>query len=179
MLFNKLKGSTVRQEWVPLAEISPDRVTVTGRGEVIGSLNIVDRDPGELSPSALAAAQVLAEDLGIACENTAKWLHESRRDDPDPGLRPRRPHQLCGDRAADARRPLLRRLEPAARRGRCRAGAVPRALRPVPLERPLDLGPVDETSTIPLILGRRRIAGSLTKMGAWKRRPQASGVTSR
>jgi hypothetical protein len=35
-----------------------------GEGSVVG-----------LAPSAVAA-QVLAEDLGIACENTAKWLHE-------------------------------------------------------------------------------------------------------
>ena len=35
-----------------------------GRGSVIG-----------LAPSA-AAAQALADDLGIACDNTAKWLHE-------------------------------------------------------------------------------------------------------
>jgi conjugative relaxase-like TrwC/TraI family protein len=35
-----------------------------GTGSVVG-----------LAPSA-AAAQVLAQDLGIACENTAKWLHE-------------------------------------------------------------------------------------------------------
>lgn len=35
-----------------------------GKGSVVG-----------LAPSA-AAAQVLADDLGIACENTAKWLHE-------------------------------------------------------------------------------------------------------
>ena len=35
-----------------------------GKGSVVG-----------LAPSA-AAAQVLAEDLGIACENTAKWLYE-------------------------------------------------------------------------------------------------------
>ena len=35
-----------------------------GRGAVVG-----------LAPSA-AAAQVLADDLGIACENTAKWLYE-------------------------------------------------------------------------------------------------------
>jgi conjugative relaxase-like TrwC/TraI family protein len=38
-----------------------------GRGSVVG-----------LAPSAVAA-QVLAEDLGIACENTAKWLHEHDR----------------------------------------------------------------------------------------------------
>jgi hypothetical protein len=35
-----------------------------GRGSVVG-----------LAPSA-AAAEVLAEDLGVGCENTAKWLHE-------------------------------------------------------------------------------------------------------
>lgn len=35
-----------------------------GRGSVVG-----------LAPSA-AASQVLADDLGVACENTAKWLHE-------------------------------------------------------------------------------------------------------
>ena len=35
-----------------------------GRGSVVG-----------LAPSA-AAAQALADDLGIACDNTAKWLHE-------------------------------------------------------------------------------------------------------
>lgn len=38
-----------------------------GRDSVVG-----------LAPSAVAA-QVLAEDLGIACENTAKWLHEHDR----------------------------------------------------------------------------------------------------
>ncbi|GAB2473203.1 hypothetical protein GCM10007967_29880 [Xylanimonas ulmi] len=38
-----------------------------GKGSVVG-----------LAPSA-AAAQVLAEDLGIATENTAKWLHERAR----------------------------------------------------------------------------------------------------
>ena len=38
-----------------------------GKGSVVG-----------LAPSA-AAAQVLAEDLGIGCENTAKWLHEFDR----------------------------------------------------------------------------------------------------
>ncbi|HET7385510.1 MAG TPA: MobF family relaxase, partial [Nocardioidaceae bacterium] len=38
-----------------------------GNGSVVG-----------LAPSAVAA-QVLAEDLGIACENTAKWLHEHDR----------------------------------------------------------------------------------------------------
>ena len=35
-----------------------------GRGSVVG-----------LAPSA-AAAQALADDLGVACDNTAKWLHE-------------------------------------------------------------------------------------------------------
>jgi conjugative relaxase-like TrwC/TraI family protein len=39
-----------------------------GRGSVVG-----------MAPSA-AAAQVLADDLGIACENTAKWLHEYDRE---------------------------------------------------------------------------------------------------
>ncbi|QCX29204.1 conjugal transfer protein [Nocardioides jishulii] len=38
-----------------------------GRGSVVG-----------LAPSA-AAAQALSEDLGIACDNTAKWLHEYDR----------------------------------------------------------------------------------------------------
>ena len=38
-----------------------------GKGSVVG-----------LAPSAVAA-QVLAEDLGIGCENTAKWLHEYDR----------------------------------------------------------------------------------------------------
>ncbi|GAA3539060.1 MobF family relaxase [Nocardioides daeguensis] len=38
-----------------------------GRGSVVG-----------LAPSAVAA-QVLSEDLGIDCENTAKWLHEHDR----------------------------------------------------------------------------------------------------
>lgn len=40
---------------------------VHGKNSVVG-----------LAPSA-AAAQVLAEDLGIGCENTAKWLHEYDR----------------------------------------------------------------------------------------------------
>lgn len=38
---------------------------LTGRGEVVGSLNIVDSEAGELSASALAAAQVLA-DVAVA-----------------------------------------------------------------------------------------------------------------
>jgi len=38
-----------------------------GRGSVVG-----------MAPSA-AAAQVLAEDLGIRCDNTAKWIHDHRR----------------------------------------------------------------------------------------------------
>ncbi|GAA4823940.1 MobF family relaxase [Nocardioides caeni] len=38
-----------------------------GRGSVVG-----------LAPSA-AAAQALADDLGVACENTSKWLHEYDR----------------------------------------------------------------------------------------------------
>ncbi|WP_216656407.1 MobF family relaxase [Nocardioides marmotae] len=38
-----------------------------GRGSVVG-----------LAPSA-AASQALADDLGVACENTAKWLHEYDR----------------------------------------------------------------------------------------------------
>ena len=42
-------------------------ITAHGKGSVVG-----------LAPSA-AAAQVLADDLGIACENTAKWLHEHDR----------------------------------------------------------------------------------------------------
>ena len=41
--------------------------TEHGKGSVVG-----------LAPSAVAA-QVLAEDLGIGCENTAKWLHEYDR----------------------------------------------------------------------------------------------------
>jgi conjugative relaxase-like TrwC/TraI family protein len=41
--------------------------TVHGEGSVVG-----------LAPSAVAA-QVLAEDLGIGCENTAKWLHDHHR----------------------------------------------------------------------------------------------------
>jgi conjugative relaxase-like TrwC/TraI family protein len=40
--------------------------TVHGKDSVVG-----------LAPSAVAA-QVLAEDLGIGCENTAKWLHEHK-----------------------------------------------------------------------------------------------------
>ena len=51
-----------------------------GRGTVVG-----------LAPSA-AAAQVLADDLGIACENTAKWLYEHDRRCPLPA-RPTRHHR--------------------------------------------------------------------------------------
>lgn len=42
--------------------------TAHGPGSVVG-----------LAPSA-AAAQVLADDLGVACDNTAKWLHEHDHD---------------------------------------------------------------------------------------------------
>ena len=47
-----------------------------GQGSVVG-----------LAPSA-AAAQALADDLGIACDNTAKWLHEYDRGPADAPLRP-------------------------------------------------------------------------------------------
>ncbi|MGH3498829.1 MAG: MobF family relaxase [Nocardioidaceae bacterium] len=53
-----------------------------GRGTVVG-----------LAPSA-AAAQVLADDLGIACENTAKWLYEH-----DRGARFQRGHLVIIDEA--------------------------------------------------------------------------------
>jgi conjugative relaxase-like TrwC/TraI family protein len=56
-----------------------------------------------LAPSA-AAAQVLTDELGITCENTAKWLTETRRN-------PRRRSQLA---AAQAR--LNRSTHPIARR---------------------------------------------------------------
>lgn len=46
-------------------------VKTHGKGSVVG-----------LAPSAVAA-QVLADDLGIACENTAKWLHEHDRGQAD------------------------------------------------------------------------------------------------
>ncbi|MFE5309538.1 MobF family relaxase [Isoptericola sp. NPDC056605] len=42
-------------------------IAAQGRGSVVG-----------LAPSA-AAAQVLGEDLGIRCDNTAKWIHDHRR----------------------------------------------------------------------------------------------------
>lgn len=42
-------------------------ISENGRGSVVG-----------LAPSA-AAAQALADDLGVACENTSKWLHEYDR----------------------------------------------------------------------------------------------------
>jgi conjugative relaxase-like TrwC/TraI family protein len=45
---------------------------------------IAEHGPGSvvgLAPSA-TAAQALADDLGIACDNTAKWLHEHDRDNP-------------------------------------------------------------------------------------------------
>jgi len=50
-------------------------MTEHGRGSVVG-----------LAPSA-TAAQILAEDLGIACENTAKWLVEYDRGNPAYRLR--------------------------------------------------------------------------------------------
>jgi conjugative relaxase-like TrwC/TraI family protein len=45
---------------------------------------IAEHGPGSvvgLAPSA-TAAQTLADDLGIACDNTAKWLYEHDRDNP-------------------------------------------------------------------------------------------------
>lgn len=51
---------------------------------------IVDHGCGSvigLAPSA-NAAQTLADDLGIACDNTAKWLHEHDRDNPAYRFRP-------------------------------------------------------------------------------------------
>jgi conjugative relaxase-like TrwC/TraI family protein len=54
-----------------------------GAGSVVG-----------LAPSAVAA-QVLAEDLGIGCENTAKWLHDHDHDHgQDGGWTQFRPGQL-------------------------------------------------------------------------------------
>ena len=52
-----------------------------GRDSVVG-----------LAPSAVAA-QVLAEDLGIECENTAKWLHEYDRGRVAIARRPTRDHR--------------------------------------------------------------------------------------
>ncbi len=51
---------------------------------------IAEHGPGSvvgLAPSA-TAAQALADDLGIACDNTAKWLYEHDRDNPAYRLRP-------------------------------------------------------------------------------------------
>ncbi|MBA3741492.1 MAG: relaxase domain-containing protein [Sporichthya sp.] len=61
---------------------------VHGRGSVIG-----------LAPSSTAAAELSAA-LGVTCENTAKWLHESTRDDPDPRWVLRRGQLLVLDEAS-------------------------------------------------------------------------------
>ena len=61
---------------------------VHGRGSVIG-----------LAPSSTAAAEVAAA-LGVGCENTAKWLHESTREDPDPRWRLRSGQLLVIDEAS-------------------------------------------------------------------------------
>lgn len=51
---------------------------------------IFEHGPGSVSglaPSA-AAAQALANDLGIGCDNTAKWIHEHAQGNPDYQFRP-------------------------------------------------------------------------------------------
>ena len=63
---------------------------VHGRSSVIG-----------LAPSSTAARE-LAAALGVACENTAKWLHESRRDHPDPRWTLRAGQLLVVDEASMA-----------------------------------------------------------------------------
>ena len=83
-----------------------------GRGSVVG-----------LAPSA-AAAQALADDLGVACENTAKWLHEYDHGRTELRARP----------AGDRRRGHARRTprhsigspgSPQARAPRCCSSATP------------------------------------------------------
>ena len=61
----------------------------TGKSTTMAGLRAVweaEHGPGSvvgLAPSA-AAAEVLAEELGVECENTAKWLHEHRRVSTQP-----------------------------------------------------------------------------------------------
>ncbi|WP_225753164.1 MobF family relaxase [Actinotalea sp. Marseille-Q4924] len=69
---------------------------VHGRGAVMG-----------LAPSSAAAAE-LAEALGITCENTAKWLHESSG--PGATLRSTYLQYLTAEREASQRSGDLRRL---------------------------------------------------------------------
>ena len=82
-----------------------------------------------LAPSAVAA-QVLAEDLGIECENTAKWLHEYDRGRVALHARPARDHR----RGDPRRHPDPRPDQPDRGRGR-REGAAGRRLGATPVGR--------------------------------------------
>lgn len=108
-----------------------------GRGSVVG-----------LAPSA-AAAQALADDLGIACDNTAKWLHEY-----DHGRTELRPGQLViVDEATLAGTTTLDRLTGLA------AGVGAKVLL---VGDPHQLQSVDAGGAFALLVDRRTDAAELT-----------------
>jgi conjugative relaxase-like TrwC/TraI family protein len=110
-----------------------------GRGSVIG-----------LAPSA-AAAQALADDLGIACDNTAKWLHEY-----DHGRAELRSGQLVIiDEATLAGTPTLDRISSIA------AGAGAKVLL---VGDPHQLQSVDAGGAFALLVDRRPDAPELTEI---------------
>ncbi len=61
-----LVGSAGTGKTTAMCAVAAGWIAAHGRGNVVG-----------MAPSA-AAAQVLAEDLGIPCDNTAKWIHDHR-----------------------------------------------------------------------------------------------------
>ena len=89
-----------------------------GQGSVVG-----------LAPSA-AAAEVLAEDLGIGCDNTAKWLHEHDRGNAEFAQGPARDHRRGDPRRHPHARPAHR-----PRRSRRSEGAAGRRLGTAPVGR--------------------------------------------
>ena len=81
-----------------------------GAGSVLG-----------LAPSA-AAAEVLAEELGIETENTAKWLHEHRQEAERLSRLPHLRAEACGHSQLSAT--LGPHAAPADRRAEARSGPM-------------------------------------------------------
>lgn len=110
-----------------------------GRGSVVG-----------LAPSA-AAAQALADDLGVACENTSKWLHEYDRGRTEL----RRGQLVIVDEATLADTVTLDRLTGIA------AGAGAKVLL---VGDPHQLQSVDAGGAFALLVGRRADAPALKEI---------------
>ena len=123
-----------------------------GQGSVVG-----------LAPSA-AAAQALADDLGVACDNTAKWLHEY-----DQGRTELRAGQLVIiDEATLAGTTTLDRLTGIA----ADAGA-----KVLLVGDPFQLQSVDAGGAFALLVDRRADAPELTEIHRFRNEWEQAGIT--